>query len=116
MNENTKINITDPGFRIKLKDNIFTVGSCFSNETTKYFNETGIYSLSNPFGTIYNAHSIYKVFEKIFDQYQYGNKDLYNENSIFFSLEHSTKYDSGDLNTALNKINENIRSSYDQNT
>ena len=55
---------------ISLKDNIFSVGSCFSNEISKYLKKNGIYVYSNPFGTIYNVHSIYLVFKRIFEGFK----------------------------------------------
>lgn len=109
----TKININDPKYKIKLKDNIFSIGSCFSNETAKYLNQNGIFIFSNPFGTIYNTYSIYKAFERIFNKYKYTKKDLFNKNGLFFSLEHSTKYDSNNIEKILNNINKNINTSYE---
>ena len=36
--------------------------------------------------------------------------DIYNYKSLFFSLEHSTKFDSDDINDTIKKVNDNSRS------
>lgn len=47
--------------KINLKDEIYLAGSCFSDEIGGLLNENKFKSLSNPFGTIYNPISIFKL-------------------------------------------------------
>lgn len=47
--------------KINLKGNIYLVGSCFSDEIGALLLENRFNLLSNPFGTIYNPHSIFKL-------------------------------------------------------
>jgi|GEM_PF-1002022 len=112
MDEKTFIKFNSIKDKILLNDNIFSIGSCFANEVAKYLKNNGIYVLSNPFGTIYNIYSIYAELEKIFNNIIYDKKNIYKENKLYFSLEHSTKYDSYDQENVINKVNRNILKSY----
>ncbi|WP_436516724.1 GSCFA domain-containing protein [Ekhidna sp. To15] len=47
--------------KITLSDSICLMGSCFSDEIGALLTENKIDNLSNPFGTIYNPHSIFKL-------------------------------------------------------
>jgi hypothetical protein len=44
-----------------LSDHIFTVGSCFSDAIGHRLNDSKVRTLVNPFGTVYNPHSIHKL-------------------------------------------------------
>lgn len=45
----------------RLTDQIFTIGSCFSDSIGHLLKESKIKTLVNPFGTVYNPHSIHKL-------------------------------------------------------
>ncbi|MEP1032129.1 GSCFA domain-containing protein [Ekhidna sp.] len=47
--------------KIDLSDPICLIGSCFSDEMSKHLSRNKFNHLSNPFGTIYNPHSIVKL-------------------------------------------------------
>ncbi|MFK7951344.1 MAG: GSCFA domain-containing protein [Ekhidna sp.] len=47
--------------KITLKDQIYLIGSCFSDEIGSLLKENKFSSLNNPFGTLYNPHSICKL-------------------------------------------------------
>lgn len=53
--------IPDSKNKINLKDQVLLIGSCFSDEIGNELRENKFNVLSNPFGTIYNPHSIFKV-------------------------------------------------------
>jgi hypothetical protein len=54
-------NIPQSEKKINLKDSIYLVGSCFSDEVGSLLERNKFKSLSNPFGTIYNPHTIFKL-------------------------------------------------------
>ena len=110
----TIININKPDFLFGIDTNIFTIGSCFSIEIAKYFENRGILVNSNPFGTIYNSCSIYKSFELIFANNPIDENYIYFENDLFFSPFHSTEFDAKDKNNVIEKINENIKENYEK--
>ena len=108
MNNKLRVILKETALKINMNDTIFSIGSCFSNELTKFLNKNGIHILSNPFGTVYNTQSIYKIFDVILNKNNYKKDDIYYEENIYFTLEHSTKFDSNNLDECLEKINKNL--------
>ncbi|MEQ9466488.1 MAG: GSCFA domain-containing protein [Ekhidna sp.] len=49
--------------KINLSDPVLLIGSCFSDEIGEKLKSHKFNAFSNPFGTIYNPHSIFKVLE-----------------------------------------------------
>lgn len=47
--------------KINFRDNIFLIGSCFSTEIGERFRQNKFSQINNPFGTIYNPISIFKI-------------------------------------------------------
>ena len=56
-----EFNIPESVKKINLTDSIFLMGSCFSDEIGSHFAENKFECLSNPYGTIYNPYSIFKL-------------------------------------------------------
>ena len=51
-----------PSFKkINLEDSVYLIGSCFSDEIGDKMQSAKFNSISNPFGTVYNPHSIFKI-------------------------------------------------------
>lgn len=57
----TELNIDPSTIKIGLTDPILTIGSCFSDNIGERFSENKFDVLSNPFGTVYNPISIFKL-------------------------------------------------------
>ncbi|MDP5140758.1 MAG: GSCFA domain-containing protein, partial [Spirosomaceae bacterium] len=57
----TEIEPVNPGFEINLHDGIMTIGSCFSEIIGNKLSENKLNCLSNPFGTVFNPLSIFKL-------------------------------------------------------
>jgi hypothetical protein len=58
----TKVKLSAPKTKIDLKtDSIFLIGSCFSDSVGKKLEEDRFKVCSNPFGVIFNPHSIFKL-------------------------------------------------------
>lgn len=108
MNNKLKVNINESIFKIDLNDNIFSIGSCFSNELARFLNKNGIHVLSNSFGTVYNVYSIYKIFDVIFNNENYKQDDIFFNNNTYFTYDHSTKFDSNNLDDCLSRVNKNL--------
>ncbi|MFY0606909.1 MAG: GSCFA domain-containing protein [Cyclobacteriaceae bacterium] len=51
--------------KIGLSDSIFSMGSCFAENMSHLLLENKFKALANPFGTIYNPHSIFKVIRTV---------------------------------------------------
>lgn len=51
-----------PSFKeINLKDSVYLIGSCFSDEIGGKMKEAKLNTICNPFGTVYNPYSIFKI-------------------------------------------------------
>lgn len=105
----TKVINYEYNFKIGINDKIFSIGSCFSSELALSLKEKGIFILSNPFGTIYNVYSIYRIFDKIFSQNDYTEKEIFFENGKYFTLDNSFSLDSDNKEFLLKKINEILK-------
>ncbi len=58
-----EFNIAPSSKKISINDSIFMMGSCFSDEMGALMRQNKFDCLSNPFGTIYNPYSIFKLLE-----------------------------------------------------
>ena len=56
-------NIPESKKKINLKDPILLIGSCFSDEIGEKLTQSKFKVLSNPFGTIYNPYSIFRLLK-----------------------------------------------------
>lgn len=108
MKNNLGVILKNPVLKIGLNDTLFSIGSCFSNELAGYLNKNGLDILSNPFGTVYNSFTIYKIFDVILNKKHFNKEDIFYKNKIYFSLDHSAKFDSDNLGNYLDKINKNL--------
>lgn len=57
----TKLKISPAVFQIGLKDVIFSIGSCFSVNIGQKLTERKFTTLVNPYGTLFNPHSIFQL-------------------------------------------------------
>ncbi|MDP5120068.1 MAG: GSCFA domain-containing protein, partial [Spirosomaceae bacterium] len=76
----TEIEPVNPGFEINLHDGIMTVGSCFSEIIGNKLSENKLNCLSNPFGTVFNPLSIFKLLHQSLSK-QPLDQDLFTENN-----------------------------------
>lgn len=53
-------NIPESSEKVRLKDQVFTIGSCFADNIGSRLRDYKFNVLSNPLGTIYNPYSIFK--------------------------------------------------------
>ncbi|QSE97034.1 GSCFA domain-containing protein [Fulvivirga lutea] len=64
----TELNITPSKDKITLSTPILTIGSCFSDNIGEKLEENKFQVLSNPFGTVYNPISIFKLLNTAVSQ------------------------------------------------
>jgi hypothetical protein len=76
----TEIEPVDSGFKINLRDSIITVGSCFSEVIGSRLSENKLNCLCNPFGTVFNPSSIFKLLRHSLSK-QPVHRHLFAENT-----------------------------------
>lgn len=77
----TKIQRPKYDFKINHDDKLLFLGSCFSDNVGKFFEERNFNILRNPFGTIFNPYSTFNIIDKIL------KNSNFNEHEWFFFNE-----------------------------
>lgn len=104
----TEVHIADFEEKINPEDKVFSIGSCFSSEMSELLQAGQIQTLNNPFGTIFNPHSLSVAVQKLHDAYIYAEEDLVTYGSEVISLDHHSQFNSAYAHQTLDKININI--------
>ena len=75
----TKIDIPRPGFGIDYTKKLVFFGSCFADNISAQFANRGFYTLSNPFGTVYNPLSLAAQIRDIAEGKVFGEEDVFQD-------------------------------------
>lgn len=89
----TPIKIPQSNFKISHKNEVFLIGSCFSQNINKKLKETKFKVALNSFGTIYNPISIADNLNRLLKVKHYDGNDIYNykdEKLVNFSNQSSS--------------------------
>lgn len=105
----TEIEIKESENKIEINDKIFSIGSCFATEMANLLEEGQLQSFNNPFGTIFNPHSIDEGIDLLHRNKMYYEDDLVEFKGTYMSLDHHTSFDSQSIETTLEKINSKIK-------
>lgn len=100
-----QVKIQPSEFKISHSSQLLSIGSCFSENIGGKLTNAGFDILTNPFGIIFNPISIAQILsdaitEKVFDQ-----SDIFENNSMNFSLNHHGLFKSEDSNDLLDDLN-----------
>lgn len=108
MRKYSKIKIKRNGKDIHYSDAVFSAGSCFSENIKSYLEKKGMVVYSNPFGVLYNPHSILNMFKNIFDKKQYTSKDLISYSENYSSPDHSSVFSNKNIDEVLKGVNQTV--------
>jgi hypothetical protein len=92
--------------KIVHQDNLFLIGSCFTENIGSKFKQHKFSVLENPNGILFNPVSIAKSITSYIENKQYTAADLFYQNEIWNSWEHHTRFSDVDIDVCLNRINE----------
>lgn len=104
----TEIDIPNSYFKIETNHSIFSIGSCFSTEISSLLANGQLQTFNNPFGTLFNPHSIHKAIQKLHDGTLYTEEDLVLYKDEVHSLDHHSSFTSQFPHLVLEKINGQI--------
>jgi len=99
-------------FKIKHKDALCFIGSCFSDTLSHYFLERKFSVLANPHGIIYNPVSIAKSISSISHQSQPDNSLIVENDSFYSSYDYHSSIQGNsqeELIANVEKINQSSR-------
>lgn len=94
--------------KYSFSDSFFSIGSCFSDNAAKYLSSLGVKTFSNPFGAVYNPHSIYRQLLHITEKGKYTAEDLSFYNGKYFLFCHSALSDSDNQAAVLESANKQL--------
>lgn len=90
--------------RIDLAARILTIGSCFSDAIGDQCIANKLTTKANPFGTIYNPHSIHKLIQYAVTNQSVPENTFLQRNDVFLNYDFHSEYSSMDLNNLKDQL------------
>jgi hypothetical protein len=105
--------VTTPSspFKIDYSSNIMFLGSCFSEYIANKLSDNKFKVDNNPFGIVYNPLSVSLQLEKLLNEYEYTNDQLFLNDGLWCSYDHHGKFSNQDKGLCLTNINTQLQSS-----
>lgn len=91
-------------FKMGYQDQLFFIGSCFSDHISSFFQKHRFNTVSNPFGTLFNPKSIYENLNRVVQQKKCSKEYLYHINNRYISFNHQGKISGKDEISLLKTI------------
>lgn len=94
-------------FQISLADAVFTIGSCFAQTMGNQLLSNKIKTQANPFGTVYNPHSIHQLIASCLDKRHLEASGIVNREGLFFHYDFHSQQSANTkegLTKELNKV------------
>ncbi len=94
--------------KIHHSDGIFLIGSCFSDNIGMKMKKSLFLTEINPFGTVYNPHSILNEIEHIIGNTPIEESEIFEYKGLWNHFSFHSRYSSRDKEQALAKMNSQI--------
>jgi len=111
-----KFKLTLPAKRsehsIGYRDNLFLIGSCFSENMGAKLNSHLFKVFENPHGVLFNPMSVAQSLLDCINKKQYTDADLFELNEVWNSWHHHSRFSGVTTKEALEKINESIHKAH----
>lgn len=108
----TKVEIPKYDFKINYKDKCMFIGSCFAENIGEKFLKSKIPTVINPTGIHYNPMSILNSLEKIVNNQEINEEDLFFANGRWNHDDFHSKFSDITEEKTLNKINSAIETTH----
>lgn len=105
----TEVEISPAKNQISYKNQLLTLGSCFSDNIGQRLNNAFFQVDINPFGVLFNPISIKNSLGILVNEELLSESDLFKHGSLWSSFSHSTLFSSVDKSECLNNINLRIK-------
>ncbi|MBI2721119.1 MAG: GSCFA domain-containing protein [Bacteroidetes bacterium] len=96
---------TASNFKIAHSDDVFLLGSCFSENIHQYLHNYKFKTLSNPNGILFNPASIAACLKNILHQSDLNEKYVLERDGLFYSYLHHSSVSDSNKKELLKKIN-----------
>jgi hypothetical protein len=107
----TEINIPEFPWKMDYSKSMMLMGSCFTENIGQKLLDLKFDVDMNPFGILYNPESIANSLKILLDQRLFSAHDLFNDQGLWNSFYHHSRFSDVDQKVALEKINNRISSS-----
>lgn len=104
----TSFTIPESPFKINHHHQLMTIGSCFSDEIGNRLIDLKFMGLINPFGVIFNAHSIQELMERSIHKRYYTIDDVHQNGEQFFCFDVHSSFNALSSHQVLEGINPTI--------
>jgi len=95
-------------FNIDPEAKIMLMGSCFSSHIGQFLSESGFETCINPFGTLFNPHSIAQGLNLAITPQQYKEYYIYQHENHYISFAHNTSFNRENLDDFLQNITDQL--------
>ncbi len=109
----TEIKIPEYPSKMDYSKNMMFFGSCFSESIGQKMIDLKFNVDMNPFGILYNPQSIANSLKFLLDKQLFTEYDLFQDQGLWNSFYHHSRFSDVDKDTALEKINSRILLSHD---
>jgi hypothetical protein len=111
MEFSTRVQLPSYSFKINHQDKIFTIGSCFSENMGKKFQEAKFDIQINPFGQQYNPASIVQGINRIINQEFFTDDDIVFKDELYHCWQHHSDFSKPKKEELLTTINNELKDS-----
>ncbi|MCL1932371.1 MAG: GSCFA domain-containing protein [Candidatus Azobacteroides sp.] len=101
----TEIFVPPSDFKLSYACKIAMQGSCFAENMASKFLNAGFSIDLNPFGIAYNPLSLSRNLNRLSDNMPYVSDELFEDNGIYHSFSHHSRFSGTDSNEVLAEIN-----------
>lgn len=105
----TKVEITAISDRIRFKNKVLFLGSCFADEIGAKMKELRFQVSVNPFGVLFNPSSIVSALNKIMSESYFTEEILVKNKEVYLSRMHSSIFASLNKHELIETINYSLR-------
>ncbi|MDM1071731.1 GSCFA domain-containing protein [Empedobacter brevis] len=101
----TTFQIPESEFKINHQHKILTIGSCFSDEIGKRLIDLKFDGVINPFGVIFNPHSIQNLIERSIHKKYFTLSDVHQNGEEFFCFDVHSSFNALTRDAVLHQLN-----------
>ena len=101
----TTFQIQSSDFKLNHQHKILTIGSCFSDEIGKRLTDLKFDGLINPFGVIFNSHSIQNLIERSIQKKYFTIADVHQNGEEFFCFDVHSSFNALTKEAVLEELN-----------
>ena len=98
--------------KMGISDRILTIGSCFADTIGSRLASTKLSTLANPFGILYNPHSIFKAMRYAIANESPTPNSFLQHQDVFFNYDFHSEVSSLHLNKLQSQLKEIIGTSH----